>query len=333
MADVTRKLSDPLWVPLLSHYDPDGRLDLDRMSEQVAFLRPNVRQFLLGGSTADGWDLDDAAFEDLVRLAEVPGLFGNRNKLLFGLLRPTTEEVVERASILTKALHRSGRIVADVVGVAVCPPIDAKASQAGIRDHYEAVFAATALPVALYQLPQVTRCMLEPDTVRALAKSPRVTMFKDSSGNDAVAKSGAVKGIIALRGAEGHYAEALAPAGPYDGWLLSSGNSFPMALREMADALLRGEKEKGEELSNRISQAVEGLFESVAGLKFGNIFSNANRAADHLLAWGRNWQNAPPLRAHGGIFIPAETLADVERVLSETQFMPNLGYLKQRSSH
>jgi 4-hydroxy-tetrahydrodipicolinate synthase len=259
MAEVTRKLSDPLWVPLLSHYGPNGHLDLARMAEKVAFLCPHVRQFLLAGSTGDGWDLDDGDFEDLVRFAEVPGLFGSQNKLLFGLLRPTTEEVVERASILAKALHRSGRIEADVVGVAVCPPIDANVSQARIQDHYEAVFAATASPVALYQLPQVTRCMLEPDTVRVLAKNPRVTMFKDSSGNDAVAKSGAAKGIIALRGAEGHYAEALAPAGPYDGWLLSSGNSFPIALREMADALGRGEQ-KGEELSNRISRAVEGLF-------------------------------------------------------------------------
>src|SRR5262249_5344589 len=258
---------------LLSHYDPSGRLDLKRMAEQVAFLRPHVGQFLLGGSTGDGWDLDDATFEDLVRLVEMPGLFGRQNELLFVLLRSTTKEVVERASVLVSALRRSVRIEAEVVGVAVCPPIYANASQAEIRDHYEAVFAAIMLPVAIYQLPQVTRCMLEPDTVRVLAKNPRVTMFKDSSGNDAVAESGAVKGIIALRGAEGHYAEALAPAGHYDGWLLSSGNSFPMALRDMADALGRGEKQKGKELSNRISEAVEGLFRSVASLKFGNAFS------------------------------------------------------------
>jgi 4-hydroxy-tetrahydrodipicolinate synthase len=331
MAVVTRKLSDPLWVPLLSHYRPSGRLDLDRMAEQVRFLRPNVRQFLLGGSTGDGWDLEDTAFQDLIHLAELPGLFGPQNKLLFGLLRPTTEEVVRRAAILARTLDRSAGIRTELVGVAVCPPIDVNASQAGIRQHYEAVLAATVLPVALYQLPQVTRCMLEPDTVRALVRDRRVTMFKDSSGNDVVAKTGAVKGIVALRGAEGRYAEALAPVGPYHGWLLSSGNSFPMALREMAEALGRGEEQKGKELSNRISKAVERLFGSVAGLKFGNAFSNANRSADHLLAWGRNWRNAPPPRAHGGKFIPAETLTEVEQILRETKFMLDQGYLREVS--
>jgi dihydrodipicolinate synthase/N-acetylneuraminate lyase len=326
---MARNLSDPLWVPLLSHYDPSGRLDLDRMAEQVKFLRPNVRQFLLGGSTGDGWDLEETAFEDLVDLAERPGLFGPENKLLFGLLRPSTEEVVRRAGVLARALDRCAGIQAELVGVAICPPIDANAGQAKIREHYEAVLAATVLPVALYQLPQVTHCMLEPDTVRALVRNRRVTMFKDSSGNDVVAKTGAVKGIIALRGAEGHYAEALPPAGPYDGWLLSSGNSFPIALREMADALERGEKQKGKRLSDRISEAVERLFGAVVSLKFGNAFSNANRSADHLLAWGRNWRKAPPPQAHGGIFIPAETLTEVEQILRDTGFIPDHGYLHE----
>src|SRR5262245_50629849 len=86
--------------------------------------------------------------------------------------------------------------------------------------------------------------MLEPDTVRELVKNRRVTKFKDSSGNDVIARSGAVEGIVALRGAEGHYAEALAPAGPYDGWLLSSGNSFPRPLRDLADAFEGGEKQR-----------------------------------------------------------------------------------------
>ncbi len=331
MPDMTRKLSDPLWVPLLSHYEPSGRLDLDRMAEQVRFLLPNVRQFLLGGSTGDGWELDDAAFEDLVHLAGRPGLFGPQNKLLFGLLQPTTEEVVRRAGILARALDHNAAIQSELVGVAVCPPMDANASQAKIRQHYEAVLAATVLPVALYQLPQVTRCMLEPDTVRTLVGNRRVTMFKDSSGHDGVAKAGAVKDIIALRGAERHYAEALAPTGPYDGWLLSSGNSFAAALREMADALDRGDKQKGMELSNQISEAVERLFGAVASLKFGNAFSNANRSADHLLAWGGNWRKAPPPQAHGGIFIPSETLTEVEQILRDTEFMPDHGYLHESS--
>ena len=300
MAGVTPNLSDPLWVPLLSHYRPSGRLDLDRMAEQVKFLRPNVRQFLLGGSTGDGWDLDDTAFEDLVRFAATPGLFGDQNKLLFGLLRPTTEEVVKRAAILARALGICGHPGRTRRGRRLSP--DRRACQPGKnsgtlrgRARRDGV-AGRPLSIAAGHSLHARAGYRSSDR-----EKPARHNVQDSSGNDVVAKTGAVKGIIALRGAEGHYAEALAPVGPYDGWLLSSGNSFPMALREMAEALDRGEEQKGKELSNRISKAVERLFGSVAGMKFGNVFSNANRSADHLLACGRNWRNAPPPRAHGGM--------------------------------
>ena len=50
-------LSDPLWVPVLSHYRRDGvgRIDPGRTAARIAALRPHVRQILLAGSTGDGY--------------------------------------------------------------------------------------------------------------------------------------------------------------------------------------------------------------------------------------------------------------------------------------
>ena len=50
---------DRLWVPLLTHYRRTAaavEADPDRIGAHVAFIRPSVRQFLIAGSTGDGWD-------------------------------------------------------------------------------------------------------------------------------------------------------------------------------------------------------------------------------------------------------------------------------------
>jgi len=60
-----------------------------------------------------------------------------------------------------------------------CYAVDAAAQ----RRHVEAILAATALPVLLYNIPQATGHVLAPETVAALAGEPRVLGIKDSAGD------------------------------------------------------------------------------------------------------------------------------------------------------
>ncbi|MGF1553229.1 MAG: dihydrodipicolinate synthase family protein [Paracoccaceae bacterium] len=290
---------DALWVPLLTHYRAGraGVVDPDRTLAHLRAIRPHVAQVMLAGSTGDGWDVDDAAFDALIDLAADEASLALEVDLLFGVLRPTTDEVVERLRHLERRLARAPRLAARCKGVAVCPPVDPDASQAAIMAHFEAVMAAGESPVAVYQLPQVTGCRIEPETFADLARSPRVTMFKDSSGEDAVARSGRSFGrVIMVRGAEGGYREALKPHGPYDGWLLSTGNALAPPLRR----LLTAPAEEAAALSARLSEAVEAVFDAAATETGANPFSNANRAMDHLRAHGEAWRDRPlPLKIDG----------------------------------
>jgi 4-hydroxy-tetrahydrodipicolinate synthase len=317
---------DPLWVPILSHYR-GGAIDRDRMASQIGSLLPFVRQFLVGGSTGDGWEHDDAAAAALTALACNDAVFRKGTKLLLASLRPTTDAVVARAVAIERQLAEAGAGAASVVGLAICPPVDAAASQEAILRHYRAVMEATTLPIAVYQLPQVTGCAIAPETMRTLAAEPRVVMFKDSSGLDVVAKAGAAKGVVALRGAEGGFAEALAPEGPYDGWLLSSGNAVPEALRAIATHLESGERDRAAALSARTTTAIARLFEAVKPLAFGNAFSNANRAADHIRAYRGGWRAAPPPVTISGATIPAEILAVAAAEVSPLLPEGGRGYL------
>lgn len=330
--DVTEGL-DPLWVPLLTHYDRGrpGEIDPARMKAHVGALRSNVRQFLIAGSTGDGWEIGESAFRHLVRLALDPDVFGPDTRVLFGALRPTTGEVIERIAILEEMLAAEPRQADRIASVTVCPPVGLTITQADILDHYAQVFAATTLPVAVYQLPQVTGCILEPRTVLDLVGSGRVAMFKDSSGSDTVAAAGAALGAVALRGAEGNYAEALRPAGAYDGWLLSTGNAFAGCLQEIAASLRKADSDAAAALSADLTRAVAQVFGAAQQVGFGNAFSNANRACDHVLAWGARWRDAdPPLNASGAS-LPLMLLEEAELAVSGLRDVPALGYLEAGS--
>jgi 4-hydroxy-tetrahydrodipicolinate synthase len=323
---------DALWVPLLTHYrastTPSGavRVDPERMASQVRAISPAVRQFLLAGSTGDGWELELDAFMDIVRLSRRQDVFGG-SKLLYGILRPTTEEVVDWAVRLEASLAADGGPAGEYMGLAVCPPINPAADQATILRHYQTVLDRTTSPVAVYQLPQVTQCTIERETMEYLARDKRVTMFKDTSGTDTVAQGGPISGVLLVRGAEGNYVESLASEGPYDGWLLSSGNVFGPAFRRMLDLRANGVTLRARQLSSVVASMVEALFEAAGNVPFGNPFSNANRAVDHLLARGGSWRDSPLPMTVNGTALPAELISAAEDIIGHLPGIRQKGYL------
>jgi dihydrodipicolinate synthase/N-acetylneuraminate lyase len=312
----------------LTHYRRQGQaveIDPDRIAAHVSFIRPWVRQFLLAGSTGDGWEMSLEQLLVLVRLTGRPDLFQG-TRFLVGALRPTTEGVIEWARAVESTLGDMKTPAGEYCGLAVCPPVDADASQSDIIRHYERVLAETRSEIAVYQLPQVTHCSIEPETMRTLAANPRVTMFKDTSGKDAVALSG-FTGPRLVRGAEGDYVDMLQPTGLYQGWLLSTGNAFGSPLRRMLDLLEAGRREEAQAVSRVLTVAVNEMFAAAAKLPFGNPFSNANRAADHLWAYGAGWEKAPAPLAISGNELPRELLEAASDLIGRFPALPDRGYI------
>jgi len=319
---------DRLWVPLLTHYrrsGPDVEVDLERTASHLSFIRPSVHQFLLAGSTGDGWEMGLEQLLALIRLTERHDLFQG-SRFLVGALRPTTDGVIEWANAIESAIAGMNVPAGEYCGLAVCPPIDANASQADILRHYERVLGETRSEIAVYQLPQVTQCSIEPDTMRELGKNSRITMFKDTSGTDIVALSG-FKGPKMVRGAEGNYVDMLQPTGLYDGWLLSTGNAFGPHLRRMLVLLGAGRQEEASAISRVLTTVVTELFAAAAKLPFGNPFSNANRAVDHLWAHGAAWVNAPLPLTISGNELPRELLEAASDLVGQFPSLPERGYL------
>jgi len=228
-----------------------------------------------------------------------------------------------------------------VCGFAVCAPRGRNLSQEEIYRAFVSILEL-GVPVALYQLPQVTENEISAEIVAKLAEEfSNFYLLKDSSGYDRVALSGLeLNGLYLVRGAEGNYTKWLRiNDGSYDGFLLGSANCFAKELNSIVQSLSTGNLDAAKELSERVTGVVEQVSNCAADLPAGNSFANANKAIEHFFAYGPEAANfAPPRtrrdasqRVHSGKGLPTEIIKIAGDALIHFGLMPSEGYLSSRS--
>ncbi len=322
----------PLWIPLLTPYreavEQGTAVDASALALHARALRGVTPLWMASGSTGDGWELDDTQWAQLLEAIVDPDFRSLGGRTLVAVLRPTTAEVHERLDALHSLLGtRPDATVGDnlrralehgIIGVCLCPPVDPDADQGSILEHYRTLIEHAALPIALYQLPQVTGCRIEPSTFDELiARHRSIVLFKDSSGEDTIAAAaGPAPGPLLVRGAESRYADALRGAGgPYDGLLLSTANSSGPALAELVHRVLDGRIEEARTISDALQRLWSEIFPAVAEAPVGNAFANANRAVVHLLHHGAAWSEHPRPLLFDGSRLPDDVLTRVWKVI------------------
>ncbi len=317
-----------LWCPALTHYDRDGAIDSARITAHLRRTSAHVKGFLIPGSTGDGWELNDQETLQWIDLALNSAQEMNFH-LLIGALKPTIDEALTLINQIAASAKYRALAHSRVCGFAVCAPRGEKVSQAEIGGALTRVFE-TGLPIAFYQLPQVTQNEAGPEMVCDWARRfPNFIFFKDSSGADRVVQSaGALNGVFAMRGAEGDYCRWLKGAGgPYDGLLLSTANCFGAEFSQMLTAIEANNLESARHLSDKLTAVINDVFALVKDLPAGNPFANANKAIDHFFAYGPRAGDAPVPQLHGGQPLPSEVIVETGKVLQRHHFMPASGYL------
>jgi len=326
-----------LWCPSITHYNCDGNIDAPRVAAHLKHLSPYVKGFLIPGSTGDGWEMDAREIRQLLGVALEQAAKLDLH-LLIGVLKTDAEDakqtILDTVAWLGSRTGMAGREACldktRVRGFTICPPRGADLSQAVIGEGLAAILE-TGLPIAIYQLPQVTQNEMSPDLVVDLASVfDNFVLFKDTSGADRVALSGReLEGVFLVRGAEGDYTRWLRPAGgPYDGFLLSTANCFGHELHRMIQDLSAGRVDTAQQLSERVTAAVNEVFDVVTGLPHGNPFANANKAMDHFFAYGPKAAGVSPPRLHAGPLLPEEVVRAAGEALTRYGLMPRRGYLE-----
>jgi dihydrodipicolinate synthase/N-acetylneuraminate lyase len=326
-----------LWCPLLTHYGNDGSIDFDRMRAHFSHIVPGIKGYLIPGSTGDGWELTDEEAMQVLNFA-VRMVREHDAHLFVGVLKPDAEEMKKAIGQMLKALQKitgseevdSSLKATHVAGFTVCPPAGESLEQATIEGELSQILEM-GFPTVLYQLPQVTKSEIAPTTFETLAgKFSNLIFFKDSSGFDRIALSGAeTGGIYLVRGAEGDYARWLKETGgPYDGFLLSTANCFSVELLEIIEKIEKGDKKSAEEISRRITGVIEEMFRLVLPVPCGNAFTNSNKAIDHYRAYGPAASKKEGPMLHGGVRLSDDIIAATEEVLKRFEMMPERGYLE-----
>jgi dihydrodipicolinate synthase/N-acetylneuraminate lyase len=299
-------------------------------------MTAHVGGFLVPGSTGEAWDMSPDEVTALLEIA-MKLVVELDTRLLIGALRPRVDEmhatIAETIARLQTAAGESDVWTAmqrrHVAGFTICPPQGANLNQAQIEDGLASILDL-GLPTAIYQLPQVTQNEIAPATfARLAARYPNFLLFKDTSGTDRVPEvDRGAGGVMLVRGAEGDYAKWLRESGgPYDGLLLSTANGFARELGQVIALLEAGELTGAEALSQKLTEVVAAAFAAVAELPYANAFANANKAVDHVMAYGPSATDVAPPLLHGGARLPPEIIDEVTGILADAGLLPAEGYL------
>jgi dihydrodipicolinate synthase/N-acetylneuraminate lyase len=327
-----------LWCPLLTHYHEDLSLDRQRMSMHIRSLRPWVSAFLAPGSTGDGWELAADETDSLLDFLLTEAADQDFS-LMVGILRKGQGEALDAIHSVLARFNAGDPGVATlsarrICGFTVTPPKGSMLAQDLILKELRDI-AETGVPLAIYQLPQITENEMSPETVASLAsRYPNLYLLKDTSGQDRIALSGIDCGnLFMVRGAEGGYSRWLksdtaSKGGNYDGFLLSTANCFAKELSAILDFIALGKVDEAEVLSVRVSAVVEGAFSEAAKLGFGNPFSNANKAMDHYRAWGSHYASVPLPVTRSGNRLPMNLIEEAVALMDHHGFGIEKGYME-----
>ena len=158
---------------MVTPFDADGALDLDRAEELAAHLVDLGNDGLVvNGTTGESPTTTDDEKAELIRA--VVDAVGDRATVVAGAGTYDTAHSVH----LAREAEQAG-----AHGLLVVTPYYSRPPQAGLLPHFTAVADATDLPVMLYDIPPRSVVPIEVDTLLRLAEHPRIVAVKDARGD------------------------------------------------------------------------------------------------------------------------------------------------------
>jgi 4-hydroxy-tetrahydrodipicolinate synthase len=229
----------------------DGSIDWPGWERLLALHREaGTRALVVGGTTGESASLSDGELIELMARARAQ-LRGDL-PLIAGAGSSSTASTVERAA----RLSANG---ADALLV-VTPPY-VKPTQEGLYRHFQAVAAASSVPIVLYNVPGRTAVDLLPETVARLAQLPRVVAVKEAVGQmSRVRELMHVTGgrFTVLSGDDPTAAEAMLNGAR--GVISVTANVAPRAMAQLCEAALGGDRAAAERIDARLRALHAALF-------------------------------------------------------------------------
>ncbi len=320
-----------LWFPPMTFYQSDGTIDFKRMEKHLKRIYPYSRSVLVPGSAGDGWILPDDVQKEIVRRFLKGFSFGDY-ELMIGTLKPTADRTINAITRWINILKEltgvedasEAMAIKEVEAFMICVP----QGVADPKDQERELSKILDLGVrmAFYQLPQMTGVTVSAETLKKLTdKYPNLIFGKDSDEENALVASGIFQDRLMLfQGAEGDPTKLVLGEKPvYDALMLATVNCFPSIYADILD---------GKGGYERIASIIEGTFEAAKIEPVSNIFSDAIRAIDHVIYYGRF---APSVECYCiyGAQLPKKLIERCADLFEEAGMMPEKGYKYNPEMH
>jgi 4-hydroxy-tetrahydrodipicolinate synthase len=232
----------PLATPLLDR-DTLDEAGLERLVEHV--LTGGVHGLFVLGTTGEGPALPMGVRRAVV--ASVVKQVGSRVPVLVGI----SDTVLADSLALARLAADAG-----AAAVVAAPPYYFPTGQEPLERWCRTLVAGLPLPLLLYNMPEMVKTILEPDTVRRLAHLPGIVGIKDSGGDldTFAAYAGVVRDTrpdwSLLIGPEQMLPEAHARGG--HGGVCGGANVAPRLFVDLQAALERGDATSAHALQRKV---------------------------------------------------------------------------------
>ena len=283
--------------PIVTPMHEDESINTEELRRQVdRQIENGVHALFCFGTNGEGFILNGA--EKKLVLETVIDQTAGRVPVYAGTGCISTKETIEQS----KMAEAAG---ADVLSIIT--PSFAKASQAELYAHYEAVAKAVDLPIVLYNIPPRTGNALEPETVARLSEIDNIVGAKDSSGNfdnlKAYIDLTKDRDFAVLAGNDGLILRCLQAGGA--GGIAGRANIYPRTMASIYDCFIAGDLEGAQ----RYQDSVQSLGDV---LKLGNP-NTIIKIATNLIGYPVGPCRAPFNQ------LSEEGLAALKKILEENQ--------------
>lgn len=216
-------------------------------------LDAGIEAIVICGTTGESPALSDEEKLELFRRAKK--YVGTTCRIIAG----TGSNCTKRAAQLSKKAEQTG-----VDGLLVVSPYYNKANTDGLYRHYEAIAAATQLPVIVYNVPSRTGMDISPESCSALSRITNIVGIKEASAD--ITKFTKILRLCGERmtvwSGNDDMTVAAAALGA-KGVISVLSNVCPVLTQAMAKAALDGDFDTAAALQIQLQPLVEALFSDV----------------------------------------------------------------------
>ena len=257
----------------------DGRLDEDRLREQIDFqLKNGISGLVPVGTTGESPTLD---VDEHIRVIEITvKAAGGRVPVVGGVGANATAEAVD--------LHAAAKKVGATAGLSVNPYYN-KPSQEGLYRHFMTLADKVDLPIVLYNIPGRTGITMTPATVARLASHPNIVAIKEATGSlDIASEIMSLCDLTVLSGDDSLTLPLMSIGAK--GVISVASNLLPMKVKSLTQLAITGNYAAAREAHQELFPLIKTLFldGNPAGVKYAMKLAGMDTGEMRLPLWEAN---------------------------------------------